>query len=417
MASVSSSSSPTASRPIRFEGLAGIRFLAAMGVVLYHFFDLSDALPGSTSPPEEPRWAVDILSRYLPGLRLGFLAVDFFFILSVLAHVYFRQIEQGIYSHAQFLKKRFARIYPLHLAMTLLLAIVVVIGQSYDVRINHAENFSFAGFLLNAFLANGLNIIPNLTWNGPSWCVSSEWQAYLAFPIVALLVLKAPGKGYVALAFALALFGIAYYYVPSPPLLTQRTYDWGTLRLAVEFPIGLALYRVYRDYVRAKCEFIDARHVWGALFLTFCAFQLRADEWLIVLLLATSLFVLAAAETYRPTPVLSHPWMVYGGEISYAIYLVHIPFLVCVRKVYLRLGAAPGSFAECCADLAAVAFVVPVAALAYRVIEAPAYRRTLQLLDKGAGVSSAGGVSAGSQHVNASLQHEAVQTHSASKPE
>jgi peptidoglycan/LPS O-acetylase OafA/YrhL len=351
-----------------------------MAVVLYHFLDFSNRTPSQT----DERLATEFLNRYLPGLQRGYLAVDFFFMLSgfVLAHVYFRQIEEGTYRHSHFLKKRFARIYPLHLAVMVLLVVMVLVGESLNVGMNKADRFSIDGFFLNVFLANGLNLIQGLTWNGPSWCVSSEWHAYLAFPVVALATIKFPAKSYVTLMFSLALFGIVYICSPSPPL-TQRTYDWGTLRMAVEFSIGLSLYLVYRDYVRTGAKIVRTWHVWLTLFVTFCAFQAHVEEGLIVLLLTLSIFILAASETYAATPWISHPWLLFGGEISYAIYLIHGPFLACAKKIYPHVGVVRGSVEELIADTTTVLLVVPLAAIAYRLIETPGYRWTLQRLESG----------------------------------
>lgn len=350
-----------------------------MTVVLYHFF----GLPDSTSSRPDSRLAAQFLSRYLPGSQIGYLAVDFFFILTgfVLAHVYLRQLEAGTYRHVHFLKKRFARLYPLHLAVMLLLVLLLLTAQLFDLRVNNANRYTTEGFFLNVFLANGLDLIQNLTWNGPSWCVSSEWQAYLVFPAVAIIMLKLPFKSYVTLALSLTAFGLAYIYSYSPPLLTQRTYNWGTLRLAAEFPIGLALYLTYRDYVRSGLRVVRPWHVWLVLFATFCAFQLHADDGLIVLLAALSIFTLAASETYAATPGLNHPWLRFGGEISYAIYLVHGPLLACAKRLYPRAARVPGSVEELIADAATILLVVPLAAIAYRVVEAPGYRWTLRRLE------------------------------------
>src|SRR4051794_18365339 len=86
--------------PLR--ALTGLRFVAALQVLLYHVY-----APGSASAPG---WV-----RALAGS--GYVGVGLFFVLSgfVLAYNYLEPMEAGEVSPREFWAARLARIYPVYL--------------------------------------------------------------------------------------------------------------------------------------------------------------------------------------------------------------------------------------------------------------------------------------------------------------
>ena len=118
-----------------------------------------------------------------------FYFVHFFFVISgfVIFIKYFNNIKT-FDSVIYFLKKRFSRLYPLHiflLILFLLLEITKMIAQDhFNIKPNY-DTFiknNFESFIYNIFLVH--NIFGNpLSFNGPSWAVGSEFFAYLVFSI------------------------------------------------------------------------------------------------------------------------------------------------------------------------------------------------------------------------------------------
>ena len=223
--------SPSAAQ-LQFESLTSLRFVAAMSVVIYHYFSLSTfSSPGTVSAT-----TLDPVSRglgtYVFALSNGHLAVGFFFMLSgfVLAHAHFQQLVDRSFDYVRFLKRRFSRIYPLHFLVTLGYGGLFLVARGLGITVNNAENFTWAAFLSNIFLVRGLNLIGHLTFNGPAWFVSSQWHLYLLFPMLAYFVLRSPLKSGGTLCVAVAFFLGLYYFVPGDELLTQRTHDFGILR-------------------------------------------------------------------------------------------------------------------------------------------------------------------------------------------
>jgi peptidoglycan/LPS O-acetylase OafA/YrhL len=367
-----------------FTSLTSLRFVAAMTVVLYHYFSLNSF----SSTDAKPVAQLDPISRavgtYIYALTNGYLAVGFFFMLSgfVLAYAHFKQLADGTFQYAHFLKRRFSRIYPLHLLVTVGYGGLYLLSLWLGITVNNSENFTWAAFFSNVFLLRSLNLIGRLTFNGPAWYVSSQWHLYLLFPVLAWCVIRSPFKSIPTLFVSILFFLAMYLGFSGDDLLTQRTYDLGILRAVAEFPIGLALYRVFRDYEQSGSKFIRPIHVAAAGLAVFLAAQLDLDDSLIILLLAGLIFVCAASELHYPLKWLSHPWLQYGGEIAFAIYLIHVPFLACIHKTFPLLGVSDGSLAEGILLIGCVLVLLPTGALVYHWIERPANEWTWNVLTR-----------------------------------
>src|SRR5512135_3691795 len=97
-------------------GLTGIRGIAALWVILYHY---------AITPLDVLR-----LDQILPFVRYGYIGVDLFFILSgfIITHVHGRDTASlAPMPVLHFLSLRIARIYPVHIVTLFgLLAIVLL---------------------------------------------------------------------------------------------------------------------------------------------------------------------------------------------------------------------------------------------------------------------------------------------------
>ena len=104
------------------KALTGIRFFAAIWVVFYHFRD-------GLRP-------ISMLAPFMPLVEYGYLAVPLFFILSgfILSHTYFPRY--GLRYHPEFVYRRFARLWPVHvasiLAMMVYMAVIVAHSGHFE---------------------------------------------------------------------------------------------------------------------------------------------------------------------------------------------------------------------------------------------------------------------------------------------
>lgn len=150
--------------------LTSLRGYFAAWVVISHFWEeLLILLPN-----------ISFLSSWAEH---GHSAVPGFFVLSgwVLAHNYREAFRKGEVSWIRFLGLRLARIYPVHLA-TLAAVGVLVAGATLS---GHSVGgaYSFKALIAQLLLMQAW--IPGviMSWNYPAWSISSEWFAYLLFPL------------------------------------------------------------------------------------------------------------------------------------------------------------------------------------------------------------------------------------------
>lgn len=298
--------------PQNLPSLTRLRFFAALWVVFYHW--------------REP-WSVDFDAASLL-LAMGRFGVDLFFILSgfVLTHVYIAAREQGRFQFGRFIIARFARIYPLHIATIALLGVIgfgaVQLGVPFE-----PDRFPLQDLPAHLLMIHAWGFAPNFGWNGPSWSISAEWFAYLAFPAYMMAAIALKHRPLALLAIATALFFAldlvhTRLFGETLPMATER---FGVLRIIPEFLIGVALYRLGQVYCLPRRA---AQIAFGATLAVYLLFaHLAVDDRLLALMGAPLIFLLA--ETDRHSAKREHNGLfVYLGDVSYAIYMIHVPFFM-----------------------------------------------------------------------------------------
>jgi peptidoglycan/LPS O-acetylase OafA/YrhL len=90
-------------------------------------------------------------------------------------------------SYKQFIKKRLARLYPLHLLTLILVAIAGWSALAMDFPLPKPEHFDPVYLPQNILMIHAWGTTPHRTFNGPSWSISAEWFLYLIFPLLAYL--------------------------------------------------------------------------------------------------------------------------------------------------------------------------------------------------------------------------------------
>jgi peptidoglycan/LPS O-acetylase OafA/YrhL len=111
--------------------------------------------------------------------------------------------------------------------------------------------------------------------------------------------------------------------------------------------------------------------------------QLQVEEAAIVVMLAAIIFACAAAEMRHGLRWLTRPWLLRGGEISYATYMIHMPLYVCLLKTCGVAGLiSRGTIASDLVALGGAVLVVPPAMVVERFFERPAYHFTMGVLTR-----------------------------------
>lgn len=334
--------------------LTAIRFFAALWVVLYAYWPKLSA----TSPA--------LVAK-------GYLGVELFFVLSgfILCHVYLPQAEDGRFHYGRFVWARLARIYPLHLATLIGIGIMGVGALAIGLTLSHPV-LVWGDLPAQLLLVHAWGLAKVAGWNHASWSISAEWFAYLCFPAFAWLAIKARNVPGVAVAASLAFMALLYaaYQALTGQSLTHATFAWGALRIVPCFAYGCALYLLWRSgAVQGRMTALG-----GAI---LSLFTMLAAAWLgapdaVTVALAGALILFLAGLASNGSKWLSHPALIWLGEVSYAVYMVFIPWELLYGGVAGKLLGINSDQMPVLIWLGFLAGVLPAAAVAHHLVEKPA---------------------------------------------
>lgn len=356
--------------PERYAALDGYRGVAACLVVLYHYnrdFQLG-------------------LDRWLPAVDRLNLLVDFFFVLSgfVVMTAYGQRVRT-LRDYGKFLRRRVARLYPLHL---LTLAAFVAVGIPVAaglMRANHPEYLALAGLPANLLLVQSWGVLAHDSFNVPAWSISSEWLAYLVFPGLALAARRLPSWLNAALiGLAVLALALGRQHAGMRPW-TAATYDVGALRALPTFFSGVLIATaIGRSGPTGPTVLADWRTVHALFVAALAALQFGAPDEVAIALLALVVAGAALAERRGLPTRLTSSVMQRLGAASYAIYMIHVLASIPVLLA-LRATSQLGSPVAAVAALATFALVLGVADILYRRFETPWRRRIAgEARDRGA---------------------------------
>lgn len=284
------------------ELLTILRGLAALWVVFYHIAD---------------RLAPYLGSSVVGYIHQGYLAVDFFFVLSgfVIALNYqkhFESFKTSIFK--EFIIKRIARIYPLHL---LILCCYLIIPFLYWVT-NRAFNIEVTNFVTHLFLVNNWFIFANMSWNVPAWSISAEFFAYLLFPLIAIYFNKHKSLLSLVLTYiVLNIIIIIWFSCQNVVSIGVDIPQNGLIRCIIQFSLGVVVYNLINNY-QNRLTAITLNLI---LFVLISLFLNVSNYFFIPTLMVLLLLLAIKIEhTYQFTYPNILIWL---GNISYSTYLCH----------------------------------------------------------------------------------------------
>lgn len=345
--------------------LTSLRGIAAFMVVLFHVKHLLIE--------------IDFLRALYPVYSRGYLAVDFFFVLSgfIIAFNYQRRFENGFSGgFYDFIAKRIARIYPLHVfVLAIYIAIpsmLILTGRDYS-----EEQFSIYRFFLKLFLLDLWTFSEAnwQSWNIPSWTISGEWCAYLLFPLMAFIVSRLSFAHRVLLAVMLAVGLSLLYESRECSSIGSCIGSLGLLRCVFGFMIGVCVYNLH-----LRCVGLGANFHYLILTLALAALVGNAwlgfaNYWVIPSMFALALLGIVGCKGFLHQTLEAKP-LVYLGDISYSVYLTHMFVAECMFKAFVKSG-------ETASSLFLVSYIVVTlvfSAMSYHFVEVPARKRVYDIL-------------------------------------
>lgn len=310
-----------------YELLDGLRGVAALLVICYHIFE-----GFATSPLDQ-------------HFNHGYMAVDFFFILSgfVIGYAYDDRWKTTL-TLKGFFKRRLIRLHPMVIMGALLGAVSYCIQGSVKWDGTQVPfTMVLIALLLNLFLlpvvpGTGADVRGNnemYPLNGPSWSLFFE---YIGNILYALFIRKFSTRALTVLVIAaaagLASFGISnlsgYGHLGVGWSMIDYNLLGGFLRLMFSFSVGLLMSRIFKP-AKVKGAFWICSAVLAVLFTMphlGGADRLWINglyESVCAIMIFPALVWLGASG--KTTDKVTSTVCKFLGDISYPLYVVHYPLM------------------------------------------------------------------------------------------
>ena len=319
------------SRRPRLSALAGLRFVAALHIVVHH---LADAFARRAVLPA---WVTNLVVN-------GYTSTSLFFILSGFVLAYAYTAREGGFRGARrdFWVGRFARLYPL----SLLGHVLVVPLVAYTA----AEGVLRAVFVLTATQA----WVPwaAFSYNYVAWSVSVLAFFYLAFPYAVAALTTWSSREVAAGAVVMWIAGLI---VPALLMVNGHSRSRGEFWTAVhhafpvvrlpEFLFGVFVGTLFLRHGRDHSRYGGVLTAAGAVLLIAIltrdvpALHPLLHNGLLAPLHGVLLYGVAAGAGALG-PVLSSRPMKVLADASLPLFVLHVPMQLWIRKGFLLLGMA-----------------------------------------------------------------------------
>ena len=361
-------------RPARLPELDGIRGMAMLLVLVWHYIACT-----SLAPPGTPG------GYGIKALSMTWAGVDLFFVLSgyLIGGILIDNRASPNYFQA-FYARRFCRIFPLYYLSLGLFAFAVNAEwgrKSPWLFDGPLPIWAYATYLQNFVMASSASLGSN--WMGPTWSLAIEEQFYVVLPLaVRLLPPVTLRKLLTILVFsAPVLRGALFLWYPSGALAAYVLLPgrWDALFLgvlgafAVRQPEARAWLITHRGRIRGAVVggvvvttwlLVNGQGVYS-IGMTFYGHTVLAVMCLGLLLLAS---LGPGGFTRR---LFSHPLLVWIGTISYGIYIVHQPMLGFAHAWLREQRPRIADSADAWITLVALLLTFAVATASWRFFERP----------------------------------------------
>jgi peptidoglycan/LPS O-acetylase OafA/YrhL len=286
----------------------GLRAVSILAVVCYHAFPM--AVPG------------------------GFVGVDIFFVISgfLITRIIVGQLATNAFSILAFYRRRIRRIFP---ALIAVLATTYAVGWLVllpgDFKLLGGNIAAGAGFFANLVPLQGQDYFAPEASTNPLlhlWSLGIEEQFYIFWP---LLLISLKGRRFAAVvtaAIAIASVTANLYLVADH----QAIAFYSPVTRAWELLAGALLVRSNAD--DAGCLRIipdDVKAAAGVLLIGLAIELLNSRStypgWRALMPVIGAALLLDARGSMMNRRLLSHPFMVFIGLVSYPLYLWHWPVL------------------------------------------------------------------------------------------
>ena len=287
-----------------------------------------------------------------------------------MAHVYGQRLALDWRGHwLEFGIARFARLYPLFAITTLFMVIAFALFHRPLPLISLSiHSLALQPPLLQQWYSS-------LSWNYPSWSISTEAEAYIFFAFFAWLLMKGRNPRLVAVC---CIFIIVALSASKGGTLNYVVGVRALLRTLAEFSLGVLLYR-------ASLSDAGPWQNWLALAAVILAGSALITHlnFLMVGSFGCIIYYCANAKESVAVRLLNSRTSVTVGNWSYSIYLWHALTHYGVMTLFAGIGYSISDLSLSSARLLVLATsltVVAISAINYQYFELPMRRLILNLI-------------------------------------
>jgi peptidoglycan/LPS O-acetylase OafA/YrhL len=340
----------------KLPGLEALRFVAAFAVLIWHYQHFSYV---AAVPIDLVRARLPLYGLLRPFYEAGQYGVWVFWCIS--GFIFFWKYRDAIFDRAvsgwTFFVFRFSRLYPLHLATLIAVAIL----QSIYFRLHGCffvyQNNDLGHFLPQLLMASEWGPDIGDSFNGPIWSISVEVLVYVVFFLTLRFVSRSALLNVVIVVACLNLSGqifscLAFFYMGGLAAMARRAIALAPSRNLIE------------------------RAGWSAATLvpvSILAFGSPSQliAWPFLLTYAPLLLFCLSGEAVLPAP--AQRLVEAAGNMTYSSYLLHFPIQLLMAVGFGFAGKAL-PFYDGWFFAVYLGATLPASHAVYRWFEAPAQR-------------------------------------------
>ncbi len=315
----------------RFWLLDNLRGLASLSVVVFHYqhfyFSAPGVLEAGFNQSAQPFYG--FLAIFY---NMGYNAVQLFFVISgfVFFFVYYKSLRDRTVSGFEYFVARFSRLYPLHAATLLIVALGQWISVGVTGQFTVYPYNDFYHFVLNVFFASDWGLQLGESFNGPVWSLSVEVVTYFFFYLYSSQIASRSSRHFGNALITIFLLLIIWRLAP--------TSIREIIRATICFFLGGLAFFACGEV--AKLKNLQRLYILAAVcaggVIALLAFIVTGAAAVLhfVVFPALVLFLGIAQGRFLGAGKKLH----LVGDISYSTYLLHFPFQLYIIIITTTLG-------------------------------------------------------------------------------
>lgn len=363
-------------KKIYFLGINGLRFLAALAVIITHT-ELLKKINGFKNYWENP-----II------FNLGGLGVYFFFVLSgfLITYLLLEEKEKnGTINIKQFYIRRILRIWPLYYFIVLIG--FFILPEFDSIQIPYLQNDFITHYNTNLVLY--LLILPNLAFSmfsavphiGQAWSIGVEEQFYLIWPLI-ISKTKRLVRTLIFVVLGLVLFKIivlaiglycqeSFWYMPLKRFVAMSKFECMAIG-------GIGAYLLFSNKPYISFIYYKQTLILSLALIVLLVYITpdKLQDGIHLIYSVLFLIIIIHVSDAKNSKLLENKIFNYLGKISYGIYMYHfmiIPIVLVLVKKHLSINS--GLALNLSIYLLAISLTILISGVSYHILESPFIRK------------------------------------------